>query len=369
MVFPWLKASSACIDFMDRRASHPVAVFATPQCVFNATQRLGAPVEKVMKIRHLFFAPLCICALLSSSVAWAQAWPAKPLQMIVPQGAGGSTDAVARAVGQALGDSLGQTVVIDNRAGAGGTIGVTAAAKAPADGYTILFGSSTTVAANTFLYAAFAVDPLKDLVPLVLVADAAFAVVVPSTSPYQTLKDLIAGAKANPGKLNYGSGTSSALLCTELLKSGTGIDLVKVPYKASPQALTDLVGGQLQVVCEPLASSLPLIRNGRLRALAQTGPSRSSLAPDIPTFAEAGAPGVEYTAWVGLYTTAGVPADIVARLRSSLLKIVNDPAIKDKIRSVGFDPRPGDADALSALHRAEMAKVGNVVKAAGIKAE
>lgn len=322
-----------------------------------------------MKILSRYLASLCFAALLSSNAAWAQAWPSKPIQMIVPQGAGGSTDAVARALGQALGDSLGQTVVIDNRAGAGGTLGVTAAARAPADGYTILIGSNTTVAANTFLYAAFAVDPLKDLVPLVMVADAPFAVVVPSASPYRTLKDLIAAAKAAPGKLNYGSGTSSALLCTELLKSATGIDLVRVPYKASPQALTDLMGGQLQVVCEPFSTSLPLIRSGRLRALAQTGPARSSLAPDIPGFAESGAPGVEYTAWLGLFAPAGVPADIVARMRSTLLKIVNDPAVKDKILSVGFDPRPGDAEALSAVHRTEMTKVGNVVKAAGIKAE
>jgi tripartite-type tricarboxylate transporter receptor subunit TctC len=316
----------------------------------------------------LAISTLAWLAQLAPAQAQAQAWPSKSIQMIVPQGAGGSTDAVARALGQ-LGDSLGQTVVIDNRAGAGGTLGVTAAARAPADGYTILMGSSTTVAANTFLYATFAVEPLKDFVPLVMVADAPFAVVVPSTSPYQTLKDLIAAAKAAPGKLNYGSGTSSALLCTELLKSAAGIDLVRVPYKASPQALTDLLGGQLQVVCEPFSTSLPLIRSGKLRALAQTGATHSSLAPDIPTIAEAGTPGVEYTAWIGLYAPAAVPADVVARLRSTLLKIVNDPAVKDKIRSVGFDPRPGDAEKLSATHRAEITKVGNVVKAAGIKAE
>lgn len=322
-----------------------------------------------MKIPHQFLAMLCFAALLSPNLALAQAWPAKSIQMIVPQGAGGSTDAVARVVAQALGDSLGQTVVVDNRVGAGGTLGVTAAAKAPADGYSILFGSSTTVAANTFLYAAFSVDPLKDLIPLAVVADAAFAIVVPATSPFKTLKDLVAAAKAAPGKLNYGSGTSSALLCTELLKFGAGIDVLKVPYKASPQALTDLVGGQLQVVCEPLSTSLPLIRNGRLRALAQTGATRSSLAPDLPTIAEAGVQGVEYTAWVGLFAPAGVPADIVARLRSTLVKVVNDPTVIEKTRAVGFDPRPGDAEALSALHRAEMTKIGNVVKAAGIKAE
>ncbi|MDP1691926.1 MAG: tripartite tricarboxylate transporter substrate binding protein [Burkholderiaceae bacterium] len=322
-----------------------------------------------MRVLRQYLAPLCLAALLSSNLAWAQAWPAKTIQMIVPQGAGGSTDALARVLSQALGDSLGQTVVVDNRAGAGGTIGVNTAAKAAADGYTILLGSNTTMAANTFLYASFSVDPLKDFVPLALVADAPFAIVVPATSAFKTLNDLVAAAKAAPGKLNYGSGTSSALLCTELFKLGAGIDLAKVPYKASPQALTDLIGGQLQVLCEPLSTGLPLIRNGRLRALAQTGATRSSLAPDFPTFSEAGTPGVVYTAWVGLYAPAAVPADIVARLRGAFLKIVQDPVIGDKIRAIGFDPRPGDSEALSALHRAEMTKVGNVVKAAGIKAE
>jgi len=321
-----------------------------------------------MKIRNRLLVPLCL-ALLSSNVAWAQAWPAKSIQMIVPQGAGGSTDALARLLAQALGDSLGQTVIVDNRAGAGGTLGVTAAAKAPADGYTILLGSSTTVAANTFLYAGFSVDPLKDLVPLALAADAPFAMVVPASSPFKTLKDLVAAAQAAPGKLNYGSGTSSALLCTELFKAAAGVDLLKVPYKASPQALTDLIGGQLQVVCEPLSTSLPLLRNGRLRALAQTGATRSALAPEFPTLAEAGIPGVEYSAWIGLFAPANVPGEILARLRGALAKIVNEPAIAEKTRGIGFDPRPGGHAMLAELHRAELTKVGRVVKAAGIKAE
>ncbi len=322
-----------------------------------------------MKTVHRFIALLCCAAMLPCSAAWGQAWPAKPIQMIVPQGAGGSTDSLARLLAQALGDRLGQSVVVDNRAGAGGTLGVTAAAKATPDGYTILLGSSTTVAANTFLYAGFAVDPLKELVPLALAGDAPFAIVVSATSPHKTLRDLVAAAKAAPGTLNYGSGTSSALLCTELFKLRAGIDLVKVPYKATPQALTDLIGGQIQVVCEPLSSSLPNIRAGRLRALAQTGLSRSQLAPDIPTVAEAGVAGMEYTAWIGVFAPAGVPKDIVARLSSTLTKIVNEPAVMEKIRGIGFEPRPGDADATAALHRAELVKFGHVVKAAGIKAE
>lgn len=314
-------------------------------------------------------AALTVAALVPLVPAQAQTWPSKPLQMVVPQGAGGSTDALARLVAQALGERLGQTVVIDNRAGAGGVLGVVTAAKASPDGYSVLIGSNTTLAANAFLYANFPVDPLKDFVPLALAADAAFVLVVPAASPLKTVRDLVAAAKAAPGKLNYGSGTSSALLCAELFKAAAGVDLLKVPYKSSAQGLTDLIGGQLDVICEPLSSSLPNIRAGRLRALAQTGTQRSPLAPDLETAAEGGVKGMAYSAWVGFYAPAGVPKEITARLSSELLSILKSPAIIDKIRAIGFDPRPGDAETLAAVHRAEMISVAATVKAAGIKAE
>lgn len=301
--------------------------------------------------------------------ATAQPWPSKPLQMIVPQGAGGSTDALARVVAQSLADRLGQSVVVDNRAGAGGILGVAAAAKAAPDGYTLLFGSSTTVAANAFLYASFPVKPLEDLAPLAMVADAPFAFVVPAGSPLKNMRDLVAAAKASPGKLNYGSGTSSALLCAELLKRAAAIDLTRVPYKSSAQALTDLMGGQIDVICEPLSTSLPNIRAGRLRALAQTGAQRSGLAQDIETVAEAGIKGVEYSAWVAVYAPAGVPREVSSRLSAELLTVLRSPATAEKIRGVGFEPRTGDAEALGAAHRAEMSSVAATVKAAGIKAE
>jgi len=311
-----------------------------------------------------------LAALVAGLPAHAQQpWPTKSLQMIVPQGAGGSTDALARLVAQALGERLGHTVVVDNRAGAGGVLGVAAAAKAPADGYTILLGSSTTIAANVFLYANFPVDPLKDFAPLALAADAPFAFVVPAASPLKSMRDLLAAAKATPGRLNYGSGTSSALLCTELLKHAAGVDLTRVPYKASAQALTDLIGGQLEVICEPLSASLPNIKAGRLRALAQTGAQRSALASDLETVAEAGLSGVVYSAWIGFFVLAGTPPEAVTKLRGELQAILKDPAIHEKIRSIGFEPRPGDADALAALHRAELKSVAATVKAAGIKAE
>ena len=306
---------------------------------------------------------------IASMPAAAQAWPSKPVQLIVPQGAGGSTDALARLLAPLLGERLGQTVVIDNRAGAGGVLGVSTLAKAPADGYTLLFGSSTTVAANAFLYASFPIDPLKDLVPLALAADAPFVIVVPGSSPSKSLRELVATAKASPGKLNYGFGTSSGLLCMELLKSAAGIDIAKVPYKASAQALTDLIGGQLDVVCEPLSSSAPNAKAGRLRILAGTGTQRSSLAPELETVGEAGVKGMVYSAWVGFFAPAGVPRDISARLNRELMAILRDTAVHDKMRAISWEPRPGDAEALAELLRAEIKSIAATVKAAGIKAE
>lgn len=322
-----------------------------------------------MKILKLGLAVLSLIALAPIDSARAQTWPARPIQLIIPQGAGGSTDAAGRMVAQALAERLGQAVVIDNRAGANGGIGVAAAAKAPADGYSFLLGSNTTMAANTFLYKNYPVDPLKDFVPLALAANADFLLAVPAASPYKTVKDLIAAAKAAPGKLNYGSGTGSALLCGELLKAAAGVNIVNVPYKSSAQGLTDLIGGQLDLICEPLSSSQPHIRAGRLRALALANSRRTRLAPELETAVEAGVPGMHYSAWIGFYAPAAMPKDIAARLSGELLKILRDPAIADKLRGIGFDAYPLDPEAFAALHRAEMTSLAAVVKAAGIKAE
>lgn len=322
--------------------------------------------KNILKLAAML--PILTC-LVQPLAATAQSWPSKPLQMIVPQGAGGSTDNLARVVAQALGDRLGQNVVVDNRAGAGGLLGVAAAAKAPSDGHALLLGSSTTVAANAFLYASFPIDPLKELTPLAMLADAAFTFVVPAGSPIKSMADLVKAAKAAPGKLNYGSGTSSAQLCAEQLKAAAGIDLRRIPYKSSAQALTELMGGQLDVICEPLSTALPNVKAGRLRALAQTGAQRSAFAPDLETVAEAGIKGVTYTAWVAFFAPAGIPKDIAARLSNELVAVISNPATVEKIKGVGFDPRPGNAESLAAIHRAEMASVAATVKAAGIKAE
>ncbi|MGB3071309.1 MAG: tripartite tricarboxylate transporter substrate binding protein [Ottowia sp.] len=302
-------------------------------------------------------------ALGGSSAALAQSdWPNKPIQFVVPAGAGGTTDIVARALGQALGERLGQSVVIDNRAGAGGITGVTYAAKARPDGYTVVVGTNTTLAANLFLYKSFQIDPVKDFAPVAAVVDTPFALMVPANSPYKSVSELIAAAKAKPGKLNYGSGTSSALLCTEMLKRLAGIDIVRVNYKASPQALGDLMAGEIDLVCEPLASGLANLNSGRLRTLAVTGEKRSSLAPNLPTVAESGVPGMNYSAWIGLWAPAGTPKEIVSRLTTEVLASLKDPEVQRKMTAASSTTRLEGAEALHAAQQAEIDKIRELSK-------
>ena len=300
----------------------------------------------------------------------AQAWPAgRPIQMIVPAGAGGVTDGVARVVAEALSNRLKQAFVVDNRPGANGLIGVSFLSKARPDGYTMMVGTNTTMAANKFLYKSFNLDPLKDFTPLAVVADVPFALLVPADSSFRSVNDFVTAAKAQPGKLNYGSGTSSALLCAELLKNMTGIDLARVSYKSSPQALIDLMAGRLDLLCEPLASSRTESNEGRVRALALTGSARSSLAPDLVTIAEAGYPGIDYSAWIGFWAPVGLPMDIAKRLSDELITIMKDPETQKKMLALGTDILLGGPDVLAKMQRSEIEKIDLVVKKAGITAE
>ena len=306
---------------------------------------------------------------LAAVEAGAQAYPSKPIRMIVPQGAGGSTDIWARMIAQKMGEALGQQVVVENRPGAGGIIGVDAAAKAAADGYTILFGSSTTVAANASLYSKVPFDPVKDFTPLAMAIAAPFVIVVNPSVPVNNIRELIALAKSKPGVLNYGSGTSSAQICTEMFKSLAGVNITMVPYKSSPQALTDLAAGQLQVLCEPLASAMPQVKAGKLRVLAVTSPNRTGMAPEFPTVAEAGVPGFEYVAWVAFFAPAGTPRDITAKLSAEILKVLKHPETIEKLKSTGGEPIPAGAEELGAAHKADIARLAKVIREAGIKAE
>lgn len=319
-------------------------------------------------LRFIGACSIAAFTLLHSQQVVAQAYPTKPIRMVVPLAAGGGTDLAARVVAQALGDALGQSVIIDNKPGAGGVIGVDVAAKAPADGYTFVIGSTTTMAANMFLYKNVPFDPLKDFVPLAMLGTIDFALVVPGSSSIRSVRELIALAKAKPGQLSYGFGSSAALLCGEMFKSIAGVDIVKVPYKGTPQSLTDLIADRIQLVCEPLGTSLPFAKTGQLRNLAVTSAARNSLAPEVPTMAEAGLPMLHAT-WAGFFAPANTPKEIVAKLRTELVRVQKLPGMAEKIRATGFVPKPLGAEEFGAIHRADYVGLEKAVKEAGIKAE
>jgi len=300
--------------------------------------------------------------------AWAQGYPAKPIRIIVPLAAGGGTDVVARVIAEKLGERLGQNVLVDNRPGAEGLIGVDAAAKSPPDGYTIVLGSSTTMAAIASLYAKLPFDPVKDFAPVAKALDNAWNVlVVPASLPVQNMKELIALAKSKPGQLNYGAGTASSKICIEMLKLMAGVKINLVPYKTSTQALSDLMGGQVQLVCEPVGTGMQNVKTGRLRALGVTAPTRIAEAPDVPTVAEsAGLPGYEHSSWLAFFAPAGTPKDIIDRLSAELVYVLKQPEMVSRIKTLGFDAIPAGPQELGALQKATVAKYAKLVKDAGI---
>ncbi len=319
-------------------------------------------------LRRLACALAIGCALLATAVH-AQDFPNRPLRLIVPQGPGGGSDVGARIVAERLARALGQPIVVENRPGAGGVIGVDAAAKSSPDGYTMVLGSNTTMAANVSLYSKLPFDPLRDFAPLAITFAASFGIVVHPSVPVTNLKELVALAKARPGQLNFGSGTSSAQICAEMFKFAAGIDLAYVPYRGSPQALADLLSGQVQLICDPLATALPLVKSGKLRMLAVTSPRRSMFAADMPTMAEAGVPNVEYTAWLGLFVPSATPREIRARLSSELMKVLRQPETADALAKAGLDPLVlGPEEALD-YWKADIERQAVVIKRAGMKVE
>lgn len=305
----------------------------------------------------------------AASSAAAQAWPVRSIRFIVPLAPGGGTDVAARVVAQALGESLGQTVVIENKVGANGVIGITEAARAAPDGYTVVVGSSTTLAANKFLYkAAAGMDPFKEFMPVAMLGTIDFALMVAAGSGYHSVQDLIGAARANPGKLSYGFGTSAALLCGEMFNTAAGINIMKVPYKGSPQSLTDLAADRVQFVCDPLGTSMALIKAGKLRPLAITSKTRNRLDTSVPTMAEAGLP-LEHETWAGFFVPAGTPKDVVQRLSTEIVKLMGRADIQARIFETGFVPRQYGSDEFGAIHRRDFARMEQLIKTAGIAPE
>lgn len=305
-------------------------------------------------------------------VAQAQAaFPSKALTIVVPFSAGGTTDILARVVGQYMSKDLGQPVIIDNRPGAGGNIGAQMVARAAADGYTLLMGTVGTHAINQSLYKKMPFDPIKDFQPLTRVALVPNLLVAHPSQPFKTVKELIAHAKANPGKVNFassGSGTSIHL-SAEMFNQMAGVDMQHIPYKGSAPALNDLLGGQTAIMFDNMPSVIGHVRAGKLRPIAVTTPQRSRALPDVPTIAESGVPGYSATSWFGLLAPAGTPAPVVARLNASILKALADAEVKKKFAEQGAEPHGEKPEQFAEFIRSETAKWGQTVKASGATAD
>jgi tripartite-type tricarboxylate transporter receptor subunit TctC len=302
----------------------------------------------------------------------AQDYPSKPVRIIVPYTAGGSSDAVARIVGQKLETYLKQPVIIENRPGGNAHIGTEYVAKAAPDGYTLLLAGMTTHAAAPALYKKLSYDPIKDFAPITNCIDSPLVVVVHPSVPASSLQELVAYAKANPGKLNYGSaGVGNTLhLAGEVFRMATGTNLVHVPYKGASQALQDLLGGRIQMMIDLPQTPLPQIQAGKLRALAVTGQERLSLLPDVPTTAEAGVPQFRFATWIGLVAPAGTPPAIVQRLHADITRALAQPDVKEAFAQRAMLVAPSESpDAYARMIRSEIDRLGKVIRAAGIEPE
>jgi len=307
-------------------------------------------------------------ALLGPACVHAQEYPARPVRVVVPFPPGGGTDIIARLVTQKVAERLGVNFIIDNRPGAGGTIGAEAVAKSPPDGYTIGVVSSSH-AINPSLYKKLSFDTLRDFAPVTLIVTGPGVLVVHPSVPAKSVKELIAFAKARPGQIYYasaGNGTPPHL-AAELFKSMAGVNMVHVPYKGNTFAYTDLVAGQVSVSFPTIVSALPLVRAGRLRGLAVTSAKRSAVIPELPTIAEAGIPGYDSATWFGMLAPAGTPPAIVAKLHQESARAIHLPEIRDKFREQGLDPVGNKPEEFAAIIRADVAKWSKVVAAAGAK--
>ena len=315
-------------------------------------------------------AALAALAALACAATFAQAaWPDKPLQLIVPYPPGGLTDALARAVAKPLGERLRQPVVVQNVPGGGGNIGAAKAARSPPDGYTLYIGNNATVGLNTLIYKSLPFDPMTELAPITQIADSQSILVVHPSVAAQTVAELIALGKARPDQFNYGSTGSGGIshLAGEMFKSATGVRMTHVPYKGTAPALTDLLGGQIQIMFNDTAA--PHVKSGKLRALAVTGARRWPLLPEVPTLGEAGVAGFEKYNWFGMLAPAGTPEPVLAALNRELVAIMRDPAMQKWLESQGAEAVAGTPEEFAAFIRRDQAKWAKVVKDVGITPE
>ncbi len=309
-------------------------------------------------------------AVLSQGAA-AQPYPNKPIRLIVPYSAGGGTDVMARAIAEKLARELAVPVVVDNRAGAGGNIAAAAAAKAPADGYTLFFGAAGPLAINPALYEKLPFDPVKDFMPIGLVGKMPLFLTVPAALPVRSLKDLIELARSRPAELNYASsgvgGTTH--LAMEVLKSQTGAGLTHVPYKGTAAGVTDMLGGNIHAIFDAWATTGPHVQAGKLKFLAVSTASRSAIEPQVPTVVESGFPGFDVYVWYGLMAPAGTPPEVIAKLSSETAKVMAQADLKERFASLGMEPLSSTPEQFSAHLRTETAKWAKIVRDSGARVE
>lgn len=302
------------------------------------------------------------------ALAQAPAWPQRPLRIIVPFGAGSGNDIVARLIGDHLGRALGQPVVVDNRAGANGSIGAVAAARAAPDGYTLFVTTNTTQAANPSLMKKISYDPVKDFAPIGRIANTPALLVVNPKLPVKTLPELIALAKSQPGKLSYASGSAGTLVPGAMLTHQAGIDMLHVPYKTIPLGLNDVVAGQVDMMFTDMATGTPQVQGGKVRALAVSSLEPVSVLPDVPPIART-LPGFELLAWYAMYAPAGTPAPIIERLNQEIGKAVGHPTTQERFAMLGLQPVTSTPQELADFSRSELEKWTQQIKAAGIQPE
>ena len=320
--------------------------------------------------RHCLQAALALALTsLAPAAAWADAYPSKPITIVVPFGAGSGTDQLARIVGQALSVEAKVPVVIENKGGASGMIAAQQVAKAAPDGYTVLMTTNTTHAANEHLYRKLPYDPVKDFTPVALLSKGHMLLLVAPNSPYKTVEDLLAAARKSPGKINFGSGSSSSRVAGELLTQLGKVDMTHVPYKSNPLGLTDLMGGQIDFMFADAPTALPQVQAGKLRALAVSGSKRLDAVPQLPTVAEAGVKGYDMSYWTGVYLPAGAPAAVTQRLNALLAKASNTEAVVANRKATSSEAAFSTPEALGKFQAAESQKWGAVIKAAGIQPE
>jgi tripartite-type tricarboxylate transporter receptor subunit TctC len=315
----------------------------------------------------------CVVAALTAVVAMPAAaqgkYPEKPITFVVPFAAGSATDQLARALGASITADTKQAVVVDNKAGASGMLAAQAAARAAADGYTVLITTNTTHAANEHLYKKLPYDPVKDFIPVTGLGKGGQVLVVRTDAPYKSVADLLAKAKKEPGKLSFGSGSSSSRVAGEMFKQLSGTDILHVPYKSNPLAITDLLGGQIDMMITDTATGLPQVKSGKLRALGYSTQKRSPQLPDVPTLDEAGVKGYDMGYWFAAYVPAGTPQPVVARLNELLVAAVKSAPARSFFETSGAEAWTTTPEELARFQTVETQKWGRVIKAAGIEPE